>query len=181
MKEFFKILCSSILCCLCLSGCFWSNSKANEEIVKNQIVENSGQGFTSSCDFKYKDIEGELEFSKETAENFSLKFLSPKEVKDLKINSDNDTVIFEFKGIKKEIKKDEIYSSAFVKLIANCLNSISNDNAINVSINNDKILVEGNSDKSNFLLELNRDNMDILSLCFPEDDIKIVFKNFDLI
>lgn len=178
-KNILKLSAVAFSLCLMLSSC--GLEKNRDEELKNLAREECSKSFDSICSFSVGEIKGKLSLGKRENEHYSLVFLSPSSISNMKFEIEGDKIIIGYKGIEKEMDKSELFSSSVIKIISACLSSTEIGENINITSGKDCIEVTGATDDFNFKLLLNKDTMDMLSLSVPEEDLELKFENFNLI
>ncbi|MEG1448821.1 MAG: hypothetical protein RR048_02105 [Oscillospiraceae bacterium] len=178
-KKITKCLCMFFVFAIILTGC--STSKKNNEQIKSEASLQSTKPFTTQAKFEYGGLSANLNISKEQEQKYDILFTSPESLSGMAFSVDGDKIQISYRDINMKMTTDEFFDSSVIKMIVSSLNKVTSQNGVDISIDSDKIIVGGSLDNGNFELILNKENMDMLSLCVPSADFKLKFENFNFI
>lgn len=166
------VLCA--FCCL-LGGCAAPQKPTKEEARLSQGVQ---QPYNAVIDLNYQGLAAQATIDQSTPGCYQVKFTAPETVAGMEFETDSETIIIRFGELETSMKVDEFFDSAAVKALVSGLNSAAAGSGVEFSMEDQSLRMEGDSGSGRFLLRIDRENGNLLSLEMPQQGLSLSFKDF---
>lgn len=157
---------------LLLTAC-GEDSGPESSMVQEQLAKN----FDTTAHITYGEIQAELRISKADGKCVAT-LLEPELVRDMTFVFTDDLVSIEYMGLHFDLDPNSLPAQAVASIMVSTINAAVEPYGVEMSIQDNVILLEGDSDAGRFTLRLDKENGNFLSVDIPSAGFAAEFENF---
>ncbi len=132
---------------------------------KTQQYEDS---FKSTANIKYNGLDIKATIEKEQDGSTTVLFSSPETLKDLTFTVREDDIKVNYLGMEFHIDPNNLDSSMVVSMMIGVFNNLASNQGITAKIENNAILIKGDTNDMQFEMTLDKTNGNALTLNIPQ-------------
>ena len=173
-----RILSLFMLCLVSvflLTGC---KGDHQDNAGAENLPSTATQSFESSAQFTYGDFAFDAVVRRDTPGTCVITITSPEAVNGMKFTYQSDKLTVEYLGMSVDVDPNAALSQAAVSAVVKALDAVTRQNGINVSFEDGKFLVRGETENGDFTLILDEKSGNFLSLEIPDIPMSVTFHNF---
>ncbi|MEF9984248.1 MAG: hypothetical protein RR710_06870 [Oscillospiraceae bacterium] len=168
---------SIILTIMCLfTACGGNDKKIDKEEVATQI----SRPFSSGAHIVYQELEAFAQLSNDEENGFEIIFTSPETLKDIKFTLIGEKIKVAYKDINFTIDRKTMVGDAVSSMILKAINSVTQENGIEVSVDGSALIIKGEIENGIFYLSIDSKTGNFLKLEIPEKQFLMEFSNFTI-
>ena len=144
-------------------------------------AEQLNKPFESTVSIKYKDIDATARLARRAPGYCRISFSSPESLQDMAVEFTTDTVNVDYKKLHASFRPGSVPGSAISSLLVDTVNTATKENGVTVDYQNEVFTLEGRSESGTFLLTMDGNNGNLLTLSVPADDFEATFTDFSFL
>jgi len=141
-------------------------------------LERTASAFETTAQLKYRGIESTVTVKKELPVSYLVTFQSPDSLKGMEVQFAQDNVAIQYGKMKLDVSPDQLSSSAAVKLLASVIDSVVEQEDLQIELEDGRAALTGRLDSGDFILIIDRETGNFLSLSMPDSEFEMTFENF---
>lgn len=174
-----KYIYRSLALLIILSTFLFSFVSCKEKIVDPALVlDGSGRPFETAAKVTYGDMEIDMRIVKQSSDLYEMEVLSPETVAGMSFVYDGGNMKVKYKGMAFTIDPEKFPANMMVDAIVKSLGSAFNAEEVNVTQDGERYTVEGKNDNGPFIMEIDAENGNILSIEIPGEKFSADFGGF---
>ena len=178
MKKFVAVFLCTLMAFL-TTACTPSPAKEGETLSQEQLknkTEQYAQDFESTANIKYNGLEITATIQKKHSGETIVSFSSPETLKGLNFTVKEDDIKVNYMGMDFHIDPNNLNSSMMVSMMIGVFNNLANNQGISAKIENNAILITGDTNDMQFEMTLDKTNGNALSLNIPSMGLSAEFE-----
>ncbi len=169
-KRVFYLL---LLSCILMTGC--------GNPAKADIPDEITKPFESQLNIKYGDIAATAYFMRQDPANCTLVFDSPDSLKEMAFVFDKESVTVAYKEMQVTIDPKSTLGGATIRLVLAAINQAAEGEGVLATYEDNVLTVTGESESGQFILTLDAEKGNILTLSIPAEKLEVEFFNFKIL
>lgn len=164
---------------LSLAGC--DGKKQEDTKALEQAKKQLNSSFQTTARVRYKDLETQMVIYKKPMNCAVVTFDSPKSLQDMKLTFYTEKVAVQYKDMNFDFIPDSVPGQAASKLILSALNNAMAEEGVQITQQEQTLVISGQIEEGDFKLTLDRENGNILKLSVPDSQLDIEILNFKIL
>ena len=179
MKKLLAVLLSiGIIAsfCACTNG--GKKLTENDEGLK-QISQKYEKQYQTTANIEYNGTKIKVNLEKKD-DATEITFIEPKMLDGMRFEVSEENIKVTYLGMTFNIDPENLSSSIVVSTIVSAFNTIASGSGITAEVDKNTLNISGTTNNANFLLVLDKNNGNALSLEIPSMNLSAEFENFAL-
>ncbi len=178
MRKIIAVFFCTLLVFVCTS-CSPTSLKDGETLSSEQLKNSTKQytdTFKSTANISYNGLDIKAVIEKLPDNSTTVTFLSPETLKNLNFTVSEDDIKVNYLGMEFHIDPNNLNSSMVVSMMIGVFNNLANNQGINAKVENNAILISGNTNDMQFEMTLDKNNGNALTLNIPSMNFSANFE-----
>ncbi len=170
MKKFVAVFLCTLMIFI-LPACTPTTPSEGQTLSNDQLKNKTQQyedSFKSTANIKYNGLDIKATIEKKGDGSTTVLFSSPETLKDLNFTVREDDIKVNYLGMEFHIDPNNLNSSMVVSMMIGVFNNLANNNGITAKVENNAILITGNTNDMQFEMTLDKNNGNALTLNIPQ-------------
>ena len=163
----------SLLLVLLFCGCGCQQEQSSQPTVPS--------GFESRASIRYGDMDLTALVSRTQEGVTTVTFESPESLKDLTLTLQGEEVTLSYQGLSLSLNANGFPARSIARVMQDALNRALEPQGCTVSLEDGVLELRGQIDAYEFVLRMDGENGNLLSLSVPGENMEMTFENFQII
>ena len=134
--------------------------------------------FDAEATITMKDLVLTADINRTEPGQATIRITEPKNLSGMNFSYDGDDITVSYMGFSVQLDGNSKLVSNVASLIVSALDKAASPSGVDVSMEEDALLVSGESDSGKFSIRLDKENGSIISVQVPEVDFECRFDDF---
>lgn len=180
MKKLLAVLLSFVITtsfCACTAE---NKTLTEDDEGLKQISQKYEKQYQTTANIEYNGTKIKVNMEKTEEGSTKVSFLEPAMLKNMTFELSEDNIEVGYLGMHFNIDPDNLSSSIIVSTIVSTFNNIASGSGITAEVDKNTLNISGTTNNANFLLTLDKESGNALTLEIPSMNLSAEFENFTL-